>query len=64
MTDVFLYNEIMILYDQKTGYVDVASILNAGYTFNFITGGRGIGKTYGFIKYFIEFGILVIRKVV
>ena len=57
MTDVFLYNEIMNLYDQKTGYVDVASILNAGDTFNFITGGRGIGKTYGFIKYFIESGI-------
>lgn len=38
----------------KSGWLDVRSIISAGYTFNFITGGRGIGKTYGFIKYFID----------
>lgn len=38
---------------QPDGWVDVESILEAGYPFNFITGGRGIGKTYGFIRWMI-----------
>ena len=36
------------------GYFDALSVIDAGYTFNYITGGRGIGKTYGFIEYFIS----------
>lgn len=39
---------------QQDGWVDVQSILDAGFIFNFITGGRGIGKTYGFIRWMIE----------
>ena len=43
----------MNLYD-KHGWVNVPEILQNAAPFTFITGGRGIGKTYGFIKYFLE----------
>ena len=43
----------MNLYKKKDGWIDVESIIKAGYVFNFITGGRGIGKTYGFILFFV-----------
>ena len=39
---------------KSAGYFDAESIIIAGYIFNYITGGRGIGKTFGFIKYFID----------
>lgn len=39
----------MRIYD-KSGWVDIPSILKSGYPFIFLIGGRGIGKTYGGIK--------------
>lgn len=36
------------------GYLDVEKIISKGDPFNFIVGGRGIGKTYGAIKYCID----------
>ena len=43
----------MKFYD-KHGWVNVPEILQNAAAFTFITGGRSIGKTYGFIKYFLE----------
>lgn len=37
-----------IYYD--SGYVDIGGILDEGYTFNFVVGGRGTGKTYDALK--------------
>lgn len=34
-----------------SGYLDIEKILSYGCTFNFITGARGIGKTYGILEY-------------
>ena len=39
---------------QDDGYLNMAGIIERGDTFNFLVGGRGIGKTYGAIKYCIE----------
>ena len=36
------------------GYLDVEGIVQKGYPFNFIWGGRGTGKTYGGLKYVVE----------
>lgn len=36
------------------GYLDVGAILAARYPFVFIVGGRGIGKTYGMLKYALD----------
>lgn len=38
----------------KNGYLDMRSIIESGYTFIFIPGARGIGKTYGAISYCVE----------
>ena len=46
----------MRLYDDN-GYISIANIIAKGYPFNFITGGRGTGKTYSALKYAIENGI-------
>lgn len=35
-------------------YYDIAPLLREGYAFNFVIGGRGIGKTYSTIKYALE----------
>lgn len=43
----------MKIYDEN-GYLDIPAIVNQGMTFNFITGARGTGKTYGTLKYVIE----------
>ena len=43
----------MRLYDDN-GYISIANILAKGYPFNFITGGRGTGKTYTALKYAVE----------
>ena len=32
------------------GYLNVPAIIDAGYTFNIILSGRGVGKTFGFLK--------------
>lgn len=37
---------------QPSGWVDVASIMGAALTFNLIVGGRGTGKTFGFLEEF------------
>ena len=37
-----------IYYD--SGYVNIGGILNEGYPFNFVVGGRGTGKTYDALK--------------
>lgn len=37
-----------------SGYVNIKGILEMGYPFNFIWGGRGTGKTYGALKTAIE----------
>lgn len=37
-----------------SGYLNIPAIMERGYIFNFIVGGRGTGKTYGAIKYCIE----------
>ena len=42
---------------KSKGYFDAESVIRAGFIFNYITGGRGIGKTFGFLKYFIDNGI-------
>lgn len=39
----------MKIYD-STGYVNVKGILDQGYPFNFLVGGRGTGKTYTALK--------------
>lgn len=41
------------LYDEN-GYVNIPAVLDTGYPFIFITGGRGTGKTYGALKYLYE----------
>lgn len=41
---------------QDSGYIDIASILAEGYPFNFVTGGRGTGKTYTALKEAVEQG--------
>ena len=46
----------MRLYDDN-GYISISNILAKGYPFNFITGGRGTGKTYTALKYAVENGI-------
>lgn len=43
----------MRLYDDN-GYISISNILAKGYPFNFITGGRGTGKTYTALKYAVE----------
>ena len=39
----------MKIYD-SSGYVNVRGILDEGYPFNFLVGGRGTGKTYTTLK--------------
>lgn len=34
-----------------SGYVNFPAILGRGFTWNWLTGGRGIGKTYGILEY-------------
>ena len=38
----------------ESGYLDIAAILAYKRPFTFIVGGRGIGKTYGALKYAVE----------
>lgn len=38
------------------GYLDIPSFVNTGYHFQFFVGARGIGKTYGALKYALESG--------
>lgn len=38
----------------KNGYLNVPGIIDAGFTFNIILSGRGVGKTFGFLKYLRE----------
>jgi hypothetical protein len=42
-----------LTYDEQAAglYFDFAGIADRGYAFNFVIGGRGIGKTYGAFKY-------------
>lgn len=39
---------------RSAGYFNAEAVIGAGYTFNYITGGRGIGKTYGMLAWFID----------
>lgn len=39
---------------ETSGYVNIKGILETGYPFIFIWGGRGTGKTYGILKYLVE----------
>ena len=48
-----------ILTYTDAGYLDVSRIFGFNTVFNFIVGGRGIGKTYGFLKYVIEHDIKI-----
>ena len=50
-----VYNKSMKIniYDQN-GYVDMKSIIEAGYTFTIVIGGRGTGKTFGALLYVLE----------
>ena len=34
----------------SNGYLNVPGIIGAGFTFNIILSGRGVGKTFGFLK--------------
>lgn len=43
----------MNIYD-KNGYLDMDKIINLPYAFIFVVGARGIGKTYGALKYAID----------
>ena len=47
----------MKIYD-SSGYVNVRGILEEGYPFNFLVGGRGTGKTYTTLKVAKEDGRL------
>lgn len=38
----------------ESGYLDIPAILHFNKPFTFIVGGRGIGKTYGALKYIID----------
>lgn len=38
------------------GYIDIPSFIDTGYHFQFFVGARGIGKTYGALKYALESG--------
>lgn len=38
----------------ENGYLNVPDIIGAGFTFNIILSGRGVGKTFGFLKYMRE----------
>lgn len=38
----------------KSGYLNIQHIINNGQVYNFIVGGRGIGKTFGALKYAID----------
>ena len=46
----------MRIYD-SSGYVNIKGILDCGYPFNFLVGGRGTGKTYTSLKVAREEGI-------
>lgn len=37
-----------------SGYLNVPEIIGAGYTFNIVLSGRGVGKTFGFLKWLRE----------
>lgn len=39
---------------ESSGYVNIKGILETGYPFIFIWGGRGTGKTYGALKHLVE----------
>lgn len=41
----------------KAGWLDCESIIKSGYPFIFIIGARGIGKTYGVLKYILDYDI-------
>lgn len=43
-----------------SGYPDIAHIDSRDLPFNIITGGRGTGKTYGLLKYYLEKGETII----
>lgn len=40
------------------GYLNVPEIIDAGYTFNIILSGRGVGKTFGFLKWMREQAVM------
>ena len=40
----------------ESGYLNIREILNSNSSFIFIVGARGVGKTYGALKYAIESG--------
>ena len=44
------------IYTQE-GWLDVPKIVEKPYPFIFCTGARGVGKTYGALKYVIEKGL-------
>ena len=46
----------MKIYDES-GYVNIKGILEEGYPFNFLVGGRGTGKTYTTLKVAKEYGL-------
>ena len=48
----------------KSGYLNVNAIMDCEYPFVFIIGARGIGKTYGILKYIKENGInsIIMRR--
>lgn len=48
----------MNFYDEK-GYVNIPKLWGLGYTYMFIIGGRGTGKTYGTLKFLYESGIKI-----
>lgn len=47
------------IYD-NSGYLSIPAVLHHGFTYNFIIGARGVGKTYGAIKYVLENNITAI----
>lgn len=53
----------MNIYD-KNGYLDMDKIINLPYAFIFVVGARGIGKTYGALKYAIDNNIktMIMRR--
>lgn len=41
----------------ENGYLNIPEIIGAGYTFNIVLSGRGVGKTFGFLKWMREHAV-------
>lgn len=49
---------------KKSGFLNVEGLLSQPFTFNFLIGGRGTGKTYGILEYILKYNkkVFFIRR--